>query len=166
MDGLILWAAVGAGALVVFLLALRFAPAKTSIIVDTAASTARADTVLLWGMGPKLVTRALPKSAAGSPLALFNDAPRISHALMTPGIADTALAAYQRLFALKPKVSRLDIGLNLSDSAQNLVVQTAVEASLASAPVAMRETVTVQRCGAPGAEIALRVELLASPATP
>lgn len=162
---MLVWGAVAVGVIVVLLLALRFAPARTNIIVDTAASTARADMTLLWGLGPTLVTRALPKGEAGGPLAMFNDPQRIGNALMTPGIADAAIGAYQRLYQLKPQRSRFELGLNLGDSAQNLVVQTSVEAVLASAPHALRQTVTIQKCGAPGAELAVRVELSAAPAT-
>lgn len=159
-----IWLGAALGALVAFLLALRFAPARTNIIVDTAASAARAELTLLWGLGPTIVKRALPKDETGAPLAVFNDAQLIGHALMTPGIADVTIGAYERLFAFDPKRARLELGLNLGDSAKNLVVQTSVEAALASAPLPVRQSVTLQKCGAPGAEFSVRMELSASPA--
>lgn len=159
-----IWLGAVLGALFTFLLALRFAPARTNIIIDTAASAARAEMTLLWGLGPTIVTRALPKDETGAPLAVFNDTQRIGHALMTPGIADVAIGAYQRLFAFDPRKARFELGLNLGDSAQNLVVQTSVEAALASAPLPVRQSVTLQKCGAPGAELSVRMELSASPA--
>lgn len=162
---MLIWAGAAVAAIVVFLLALRFAPARTNIVVDTAASTARADTTLLWGFGPMVVTRVLPRGEAGAPLAVFNDPQRIGHALMTPGIADVTMGAYERLIALGAQKARFDVGLNLGDSARDLVVQTSIEAALASAPVAVRQSVTIQKCGAPGAELAARLEVTASPAT-
>jgi hypothetical protein len=139
------------------------APAKTSILVDTAGSTARAEMRSLWGLGPKFTARALPREAGGTPLALFNDPVRIGHALMTPGIADAVFDAVRRLYELKPHVTRIGIGVNLADTAQNTVVQTAVQAAIATAPAALRERVHVQKCDAPGAELAAGFDLYASP---
>ncbi|HRO04140.1 MAG TPA: hypothetical protein PLS69_11110, partial [Terricaulis sp.] len=56
--------AAGAGVLafVLGVLAmLHFAPARTTIVVDTLGSTARADMKTLWGVGPAWALRALPK---------------------------------------------------------------------------------------------------------
>lgn len=158
------WAIVaGAGALALAALSY-FAPAKTKIIVDTPTSTARAEMALLWGFGPTLTARALPKRAAGSPFGLFNDAPRVAQALMTPGLADTVYAALRSLYDLNWRLGRLDVGVNFGENAQNLVVQTAAQAALAAAPVALRESVTVTRREAPGAELVGLAELYASPA--
>jgi hypothetical protein len=163
MDFMI-WMIAGAAAAILIPLACYFLPARTKIIVDTPTSTARAEMRLLWGLGPVSIARALPKQEHGSPLALFNNVARIGHALMTPGIADAAYAVVRDLYALKPRVVRLALGVNLGDNAQNLVVQTAVQAALAAAPVALRERVTVSRIEAPGAELSGDIELSASPA--
>lgn len=166
MDWMTLAPVIGGVALLVLLGAvLWLAPAKTTIVVDTAASTARADLKLLWGLGPAVMKRALPKEAAGNPLALFNDARRIGHALMTPGLAEVTYIALRRLFELKPRVGRFELGLNLGDSAQTRVVQTAGQAVLASAPAAVRDNVVLSACDAPGAEVMARFELTASPST-
>jgi len=161
---MIIWAAAAVGAILLLALALWYAPARTTVIVDTSASTARADMKLLWGLGPLLSARALPKSEAGSPLRLFYEAPRIGYALMTPGLADVTYATVQRLFALKPSLARLALGVHLTDASQNLVVQTAAQAALAAAPASVREKVTIARCETPGAELTARFELSVSPA--
>jgi hypothetical protein len=160
---LIVWALAAAGVLAAVLLALLYAPAKASILVDTAGSTARAEMRTLWGLGPKLTGRALPREAGGNPLALFNDPVRIGYALMTPGIAEAAFEAVRRIYELKPTITRIAVGVNLADTAQNTVVQTAVQAAIASAQAALRERVQVHKCEAPGAEIAAGFELYASP---
>lgn len=160
---IMVWGLVVAGALIVVGVALLFAPAKTLILLDTAGSTARAEMRLLGGLGPKYTARLLPREGAGAPLARFNDPVRIGHALMTPGLADVAFDAVRRIFELEPAVSRVDIGLNLADTSQNTVVQTAAQAALASAPAALRERVRVHKCEAPGAEIAANFELFVSP---
>jgi hypothetical protein len=160
---LIVWALAAGGVLVVVFVALLYAPAKTSILVDTAGSTARAEMRTLWGLGPKLTGRALPREAGGNPLALFNDPVRIGYALMTPGIAEAAFQAVRRIYELKPNVTRIAIGVNLADTAQNTVVQTAVHAAIASAQAALRERVQVHKCEAPGAEVSAGFELYASP---
>jgi hypothetical protein len=160
---LIVWALAFVGGVAGVFLVLMAAPAKTSILVDTAGSTARAEMRTLWGLGPKLTARALPRDAGGTPLALFNDPVRIGHALMTPGIADAVFDAVRRLYELKPHVSRITVGVNLADTAQNTVVQTAVQAAVATAPAALRERVQVQRCEAPGAELAAGFDLYGSP---
>jgi elongation factor P--beta-lysine ligase len=69
----------------------------------------------------------------------------------------------RRLYALKPAVTRIDVGVNLADTAQNTVVQTAAQAALAAAPAALRERVRVQKCEAPGAEMSAGFELYAAP---
>ncbi len=153
---------IAGGALLVAL-ALLFAPARTKILIDTPTSTARAEMNLLWGLGPLVLARALPAAAAGNPLALFGDALRIGHALMTPSLADAAYVALRRIFALKPRVAKLELGLNLGDSAQNLVVQTAAQAALATAPVAVRASLIVYKCETPGAELKGEFRLYASP---
>ncbi|MGD9966757.1 MAG: hypothetical protein AB7T59_09570 [Hyphomonadaceae bacterium] len=163
MGDLYVWIAAGAAA-VLIPAAIYFLPAKTRIIIDTPTSTARAEMRPLWGMGAALITRALPKKAHGNPLALFNDAPRIGHALMTPGIAEAAYAALKSIYDLKPRVAKLDLRLNLGDGAQTRVVQTATQAALAIAPASLRERVTVSQSEAPGAEISGEFELHASPA--
>jgi len=161
---LVIWALAAAGVLIAAAGAVYFAPAKTSILVDTAGSTARAEMLTLWGLGPKFTGRALPPERAGEPMAQFNDPVRIGHALMTPGIAETAYAALRELYELKPRVVRVAIRINLADTAQSRVVETAVQAALAAAPAALRERVQLERCEAPGAEIAAAFELFASPA--
>ena len=160
---LIVWAFAAAGGLGVIFLALLYAPAKTSILIDTAGSTARAEMRTLWGLGPKLTGRALPREAGGNPLALFNDPVRIGYALMTPGIAEATFEAVRRVYELKPSVTRIAVGVNLADTAQNTVVQTAVQAAIASAQAALRERVQVHKCEAPGAEVSAGFELYASP---
>lgn len=162
-TNLVVWALAAGGVLILAACALLYAPAKTSILIDTAGSTARAEMQTLWGFGPKFVGRALPVERAGEPLALFNDPVRIGHALMTPGIAEAAYAALRELYELRPRVVRVDLRINLADSAQSRVVQTAVQAALAAAPAALRERVRLESCEAPGAEITAAFELYASP---
>lgn len=158
------WAIAGVAAAILLPLACYVLPARTKIIVDTPTSTARAEMRLLWGLGPVSIARALPKQENGSPLAVFNDVGRIAHALMTPGIADAAYGGLRSLYELKPRVMRVAVGVNLGDNAQNLVVQTAVQAALAAAPAALRERVSVSKSEAPGAELSCDIELNASPA--
>ena len=153
---------IAGGALLVAL-ALLAAPARCKILVDTPTSTARAELRLLWGLGPLVLARALPQAAAGAPLAAFNDTLRIAHALMTPALADAACEAVRCLYRLKPAVTRLELGLNLGDSAKNLVVQTAAQAALATAPTALRDRVRLYKCETPGAELMVEVKLIASP---
>ncbi len=159
-----IWAIVGAGVAVLIPLAFYFLPARSKIVIDTPTSTARAEMRLLWGLGPSVISRALPKHGNGNPLAMFNDPVRIGHALMTPGIADAAYAAVRSLYDLKPRVAQLTLGVNLGDPAKNLVVQTGVQAALAAAPAALRERVIVQKCEAAGAEFAAQFDLDVSPA--
>jgi len=157
---LLFWAA---GSALLVVLALVFAPARAKILIDTPTSTARAEIRLLWGLGPTMFARALPRDAAGAPLAAFSDVARIGHALMTPSLADAAYTAVRRLFDLKPAVSRLELGLNLADSAQNLVVQTAAQAAIAVAPGALRDSVRLYKCEPPGAELIGEFKLIAPP---
>lgn len=164
MDDFAIWMIAGAAAAILIPLACYVLPAQTKIIIDTPTSTARAEMRLLWGLGPVSIARALPKGDHGAPLAIFNDAIRIGHALMTPGIADAAYAALRSLYDLKPRVVQVTIGVNLGDNAQNVVVQTAVQAALASAPAALREQVTIKRNEAPGAELSGEIKVNASPA--
>lgn len=160
---MLVWVLIAAAAVLVVAMLVLAAPARAAILVDTTASTARADLWPLWGLLPRYSTRVLPKRGAGSPLEVFNDPTRISHALMTPGIADVTYEAVRRLFALKPRVARVALAMNLGDQAQTLVVQTAAQAALAVAPAAIREKVFISKCDAPGAEITARFELTASP---
>lgn len=162
-ENLILYAALAGGVVLLGVIAFFFAPAHTNIIVDTSGSTARADLKTMWGMGPNISVRALPRSGAGSPLATFNDPVRIGHALMTPGLADAMYEAIRRLFQFKPKVAQVELRMNLADPAQTRVVETGVHAPLAAAPAAIRQAVAISKCEAPGAEFAARFELYASP---
>jgi hypothetical protein len=163
MDDIYVWIAAAAVA-VLIPAAIYFLPAKTRIVIDTPTSTARAEMRPLWGLGAALITRILPKSAHGSPLASFNDVKRIGHALMTPGIAEAAYAAVKSIYDLKPKVVKLDLRLNLGDGAQTRVVQTAAQAALAVAPVALRQSITVTQAESPGAEVSGEFDVNASPA--
>src|SRR5690606_18032665 len=110
---------LAAGVLLLLAVAALWAPARATILVDTPTSTARADIKLLWGLGPRLIARALPRESAGAPLAVFNDAARIGHALMTPGLADVSLDAIVRLFALKPRVAKVELAVNTGDYAKD-----------------------------------------------
>jgi hypothetical protein len=158
------WAAAAGGIIVLAPLGAFLLPARTRIIVDTGGTTARAEMRTLFGMGPTMFARALPQEDAGNPLPVFGDTARISQALMTPGIADAAYEAVRQLFALGPKLARIELLLNLGDPAQNRVVETAVQAPLAVAPAAIRNAVTIGKCEAPGAELRATFELDAPPA--
>ena len=162
-TNLIVWAVLAALALLALYGAVMAAPAKTSIAIDTRGSIARAEMQLLWGLGPNFTGRALPREHAGEPLAPFQDPARVGYALMTPGIAEMAFEAVRRVYELEPSLTRVDVGVNLPDTSQNNVVQTAVLAALASARAALRERVRLYRCETPGAEISVNFELYASP---
>lgn len=162
----IYWAA-GAGVLALILgivAALQFAPARTTIVVDTLGSTARADMKTLWGIGPTWALRALPKEIAGNPMPAFADPARVGYALMTPGIADVTYATLQRLLALKPVTAQFKLAFLLPDASQNRVVQTAVQGVLAAAPTPMRQAVTITQSETLGAEVTARFELNVAPA--
>jgi len=162
----IYWAA-GAGALALgaaIIAALHFAPARTTIVVDTQGSTARADMKTLWGIGPTWALRALPKEIAGNPMPAFTDPARVGYALMTPGIAEITYATLQRVLALKPATAQFKLAFLLPDTGQSRVVQTAVQAVLAAAPAPMRQAVTIANSEALGAEVVARFELSVSPA--
>lgn len=163
MD-LMTWGLVAAAAAVLIAIACYFLPAKTTIVVDTPTSTARAEMRLLWGLGPTIIARALPKQEHGAPLARFNDPVRIGDALMTPGLADTAYAAVKSLYDLEPRMVQISLGVNLADSAQNRVVETAAQAALAVAPASLRERVSISRSEAPGAELGAQFDVDVSPA--
>lgn len=163
MDNLYVWIAAAAVA-VLIPAAIYFLPAKTRVIIDTPTSTARAEMRPLWGVGSAMISRALPRSAHGSPLTSFNDVKRIGHALMTPGVAEAAYSALKSIYDLKPRVAKLELRLNLGDSSHTRVVQTATHAALAAAPVALRERVTISQSEAPGAEVRGEFEFNASPA--
>lgn len=164
MDTWMIWAIAAGAAAVLIPLALYFLPAQTKIIIDTPTSTARAEMRLLWGFGPAVIARAIPPKGHGTPLAVFNDAVRIGHALMTPGIADAAGVALRSIYEMSPRKAQLRLAFNIGDNAQNLVVQTGAQAALALAPAALRERVTVIRIDAPGAALSGDFELVASPA--
>jgi hypothetical protein len=164
VDVTILAALAGAVVLVLAIVgALFYAPARTSILIDTRGAIARADMKLLWGVGPAWTLRALPKELAGNPLAAFYDPARVGYALMTPGIADTTYAALRRLFAHNPSHARFDLGVNLADAAQARVVETAIQAVLASAPANVRQAIAITKCETPGAELVSRFDLNISP---
>lgn len=164
MDDFAIWAIAAVAAAVLIPLGCYFLPANTKIIIDTPTSTARAEMRLLWGFGPAIIARALPKKANGSPLTAFNEATRIGYALMTPGISEAAYNAVKSLYDLKPGVAKLDIRVNLGDSAQTTVVQTGAQAVLAIAPAKLRENVTISRSEAPGAELSGEFKVRVSPA--
>jgi hypothetical protein len=163
MD-LMVWGAAAAFGAVLIALGVYFLPARTTIVVDTPTSTARAEMRLLWGLGPRVISRALPAQEHATPLAVFNDAVRISYALMTPGIIDAAGLAIRSLNDLNPRTVRVALGINLGDTAQNLVVQTAAQAALALAPASLRERVAILKTDTPGASVSADIELDASPA--
>ena len=162
----IYWAA-GAGVLALvlgFVAALHFAPARTTIVVDTLGSTARADMKTLWGVGPAWALRALPKEIAGNPMPAFADPARVGYALMTPGIADITYVTLQRLLALNPASAQFKLAFLLPDASQSRVVQTAVQGVLAAAPAPMRQAVTIVQSDTLGAEVTARFELSVAPA--
>lgn len=163
MEDIYVWGAAGALA-VLIPLAIYFLPAKARILIDTPTSTARAEVRPLWGMGAALITRALPKKLHGTPLPSFGDVSRVGHALITPGIVDVVYAAAKSLLDMKPKVAKLELRLNLADTARTRVVQTAVQAALAAAPAAFRQNVLITQLDQPGAELSAQFELMASPA--
>ena len=160
---IVFWLAAAGGGGLLLWAALYLLPARTTITIDTAASAAQAEMKTLWGLGPTFYARALPKDNHGNPLELFHDPERIGNALTTPGIADVSYRALHGLYQLKPRAARLELGLNLTDAAQTRVVQTAVQAPLAAAPVAMRDTISLTKCSTPGADLMGRFELFASP---
>jgi hypothetical protein len=159
----LVWLLIGSAVVVIAAAAFVLAPARCTILIDTATSTARVEQRLFWGLGPMTYNRILPASVQGNPIAVFYDVTRIGHALMTPGLAEVTYRAVQRVFALKPKVARFELDLNLADPAQNLVVQTAAQAALAMAPAAIRDIVVFGKCDTPGAEVHAKFELIATP---
>lgn len=163
MDDIYVWSAAGALA-VLIPLAIYFLPAKARILIDTPTSTARAEVRPLWGLGAALITRALPKKTHGTPLPSFGDVGRVGHALITPGIVDVAYSAAKSLLDMKPKVAKLELRLNLADTARTRVVQTAVQAALAAAPATFRQNVVITQLDQPGAELSAQFEVMASPA--
>jgi hypothetical protein len=163
MNDIYVWGATGALA-VLIPLAIYFLPARTRILIDTPTSTARAEVRPLWGLGAAMITRALPKKLHGTPLPSFGDVGRVGHALITPGIVEVAYAAAKSLLDMKPKVAKLELRLNLADTARTRVVQTAVQAALAAAPAAFRQNVIITQLDQPGAELSAQFEVMASPA--
>jgi hypothetical protein len=163
MD-MMVWAIAAAIVAVLVGVGGYFLPARTTIVVDTPTSTARAEMRLLWGLGPQVISRALPKQEHAAPLGVFNDAVRISYALMTPGIIDAAGLAVRSLNELNPRTVRVAFSINLGDPAQNLVVQTGAQAALALAPASLRERVAILKHPTPGAALSADFELDASPA--
>ncbi|MEQ1489399.1 MAG: hypothetical protein ABL932_02505 [Terricaulis sp.] len=163
MNDLYVW--IAAGVLAVLIpAAIYFLPAKARILIDTPTSTARAEVRPLWGFGAALITRALPKKTHGAPLPSFSDVGRVGHALITPGIVEVAYTAAKTLLDMKPKVAKIELRLNLADTARTRVVQTAVQAVLAAAPAAFRQSVVVSQLETPGAELSAQFEVMASPA--
>lgn len=158
-----IWIAAALGALIVLALALYWAPARVTILVDTPTSTARTDLKLLWGLGPKYTARALPRTQSGSPLAVFNDALRIGHALMTPGLADVAVVAISQLFENKLRSANFSLAVNTGDNAKDLVIQTAAQAAITMAPAKIGQSFTFAKAAVPGAELSAKFELMASP---
>ncbi|MCA8886614.1 MAG: hypothetical protein KDA35_08310, partial [Hyphomonadaceae bacterium] len=57
-----------------------------------------------------------------------------------------------------------ELRLNLTDTARTRVVQTAVQAVLATAPAAFRQSVVVSALETPGAELSAEFQVMASPA--
>lgn len=163
MNDLYVW--IAAGVLAVLIpAAIYFLPAKARILIDTPTSTARAEVRPLWGFGAALITRALPKKTHGAPLPSFSDVGRVGHALITPGIVEVAYTAAKTILDMKPKVAKIELRLNLADTARTRVVQTAVQAVLAAAPAAFRQSVVVSQLETPGAELSAQFEVMASPA--
>jgi len=163
MNDLYVW--IAAGVLAVLIpAAIYFLPAKARILIDTPTSTARAEVRPLWGFGAALITRALPKKTHGAPLPSFSDVGRVGHALITPGIVEVAYTAAKTILDMKPKVAKIELRLNLADTARTRVVQTAVQAVLAAAPAAIRQSVVVSQLETPGAELSAQFEVMASPA--
>ena len=163
MD-IVFWAAIGGGAFLLLLAIAYFAPARATVVFDTTASTARADLRLFWGIGPVVSSRALPRTEASERLRFFDEPLRIGHALMTPGIADAVYVAVRDLFDSRPRLARLELGVNLGDPGRSRVVETAVQAAYAGAPAAIRDIIVISQCETPGAELRGRFELNASPA--
>lgn len=162
MDYLV-WAPAAAAA-VLIPLGIYFLPARARIVIDTPTSIARAEVRPLWGIGAALITRALPTKARGTPLPSFQDVRRVGHALMTPGIADAVYAAVKSLHDLNPRVAKFELRMNLADTSHMRVVQTAVQAVLAIAPVAIRQSVVVSPSENIGAELSAEFDVMASPA--
>jgi hypothetical protein len=158
-----IWAGAACAVLLLGGLAFVFAPARTTILVDTATSTARVEQKLLWGAGPLTYKRILPQSEQGVPMAVFYDPSHIGAALMTPGLADATYRAVQGLFAFKPGLARFELLMNLPDPAQTRVIDTAAHAAMAVAPVALRDSVVIGKCETPGAELHAKFELMATP---
>jgi hypothetical protein len=158
-----IWAAVAVGLLLIAGLTLLLAPARSTILIDTATSTARVEQKLLWGFGPLTYKRILPQSEQGVPMAVFYEPSHIGAALMTPGLADATYRAVQGLFALKPSLARFELLMNLPDPAQTRVIDTAAHAAMAVAPVAVRDSVVIGKCETPGAELHAKFELMATP---
>lgn len=162
MD-IVIWAALAVGLVVIAGLTLLLAPARTTILIDTATSTARVEQKLLWGAGPLTYKRILPQADQGVPMAVFYEPSHIGAALMTPGLADATYRAVQGLFALKPSLARFELLTNLPDPAQTRVIDTAAHAAIAVAPAAVREAVVIGKCDTPGAEVHAKFELMATP---
>lgn len=158
-----IWAAIGGGLVAVTGLALLlFAPARATILIDTATSTARVEQKLLWGFGPMTYKRILPSDVQGIPMPVFHDPERIGPALMTPGLADATFKAVRDLFALKPSLARFELLLNLPDPSQARVIETGAHAAMAVAPAAIRDAIVIGKCEAPGAEVHAKFELTAT----
>ena len=162
MDSLT-WLLIAGGLIVAAGLTIALAPARCTILIDTATSTARVEQKLFWGAGPMTYKRILPADVQGTPMPVFHDPERIGPALMTPGIADATFKAIRDLFALKPSVARFELLLNLPDPSQARVIETGAYAAMAVAPAAIRDAIVIGKCDTPGAEVHAKFELTATP---
>lgn len=160
---MLIWIAAGAVLLVLALVALLMAPARCTVLIDTATSTARVEQKLFWGFGPLTYKRILPQIDEAVPMPVFYDVGRIGPALMTPGLADATYRAVSDMIKLKPSLARFELLMNLPDPAQTRVIETAVQAVLAMAPAEIRNAATIGKCDTPGAELHAKFEVLATP---
>lgn len=158
-----IWLIVGVAVLVIAVVALLMAPARCTVLIDTATSTARIEQKLFWGFGPLTYKRILPQTDEAVPMPAFYDTSRIGPALMTPGLADATYKAVTDIFKLKPTLARFELLLNLPEPGQTRVVETAVQAVMAMAPAPIRQAATLGKCETPGAELHAKFEVLASP---
>jgi hypothetical protein len=157
-----IWLIATVAVLVIAAATLMLAPARSTILIDTATSTARIEQKLLWGAGPMTYKRILPQSEQGVPMAVFYEPSHIGAALMTPGLADATYRAVHQLFALKPSVARFELLMNLPDPSQTRVINTAAHAATAVAPAAIRDAIVIGTCETSGAELHAKFELMAT----
>jgi hypothetical protein len=160
---MLIWIAAAGAVLVLAAAAMLMAPARCTILIDTATSTARVERKLFWGLGPLTYKRILPQNVEAVPMPAFYDVSRIGPALMTPGLADATYKAVSDIFKLKPALAKFELLMNLPDPAQTRVIDTAAQAALAMAPAAIRNAATIGKCDTPGAELHAKFEVLATP---